>query len=246
MEPNEKDQVKTFVISINPLTFHNIDEAFAKTGYHHDPSPEALLKNMCPPGADTSLETMKVRYKEITESETVKLLYAPVEEPRILDRMIWPLRYAKTCYIIGNYTGTIALCGMVAEMVAILTFEMSEIKFNNQPMSEEVQGKIFGRTFEKLGQYQRINVLEGFGFIGEELKQQFETIRLKRKKYLHLWSEEQENVEEDARTVFGAAVHLVAKTIGQEIVDRRMLKLNPAFEKYLDKQGLIQTHTNED
>ena len=36
------------------------------------------------------------------------------------------------------------------------------------------------------------------------------------------------------------------KTIGQEIVDGNMLKLNPTFEKYLDKQGLIQTHTDED
>jgi len=235
MEPNEKDQAKTFAVHINPLAFHNIDE-----------DPEALLKNMCPPGADTSLETIKVRHKEITEAETEKLLYAPAEEPRILDRMIWPLRYAKTCYIIGNYTGTIALCGIVAEMVAILTFEMSEIKLNNQPMSAGVQNKIFSKTFEKLGQYRRIKVLEGFGCIGEELKQQFETIRLKRNKYLHFWSGEQENVEEDARTAFGAAVNLVAKTIGQEIVEGNMLKLNPAFEKYLDKQGLIQTHTNED
>ena len=174
MEPNEKDQAKTFAVHINPLAFHNIDE-----------DPEALLKNMCPPGADTSLETIKVRYKEITEAETEKLLYAPAEEPRILDRMIWPLRYAKTCYIIGNYTGTIALCGIVAEMVAILTFEMSEIKLNNQPMSAGVQNKIFSKTFEKLGQYRRIKVLEGFECIGEELKQQFETIRLKRNKYLH-------------------------------------------------------------
>ncbi|MEE9537508.1 MAG: hypothetical protein V3V51_08685, partial [Desulfobacterales bacterium] len=103
-----------------------------------------------------------------------------------------------------------------------------------------VQNKIFSKTFEKLGQYRRIKVLEGFECIGEELKQQFETIRLKRNKYLHFWSGEQENVEEDARTAFGAAVHLVAKTIGQEIVDGNMLKLNPTFEKYLDKQGLIQ------
>ncbi len=168
-----------------------------------------------------------------------------MDEPRILDRMIWPLRYAKTCYIIGNYTGTIALCGMVAEMVAILTFEMSEIKLNNQQITAEDQTKLFGSTFEKLGQYKRINVLEGFRVIREELKQQFETIRQIRNKYLHFWSKESENIEEDARKAFGSAVHLVAKTIGQGIVDSRMLKLNPAFEKYLDKQGLIQTHTNE-
>ncbi len=244
MEPNEKDPVKTFLISLNPLVFHNIDEAFTIAG-RQDPTPEGLLKDMFPPGADTSLETMKTRYKEITEAETVKLLYVPVEEPRILDRMIWPLRYAKTCYIIGNYTGTIALCGMVAEMVAILTFEMSEIKLNNRPITTEDQNKLFGSTFEKLGQYKRIKVLEGFRSIGEELKQQFETIRLIRKRYLHFWSKEHEDIEEDARTVFGSAVHLVAKTIGQEIVDSQMLKLNPAFEKYLDQQGLIQTHTSE-
>ncbi len=134
---------------------------------------------------------------------------------------------------------------MVAEMVAILTFEMSEIKLNNQLITAEDQTKLFGNTFEKLGQYKKISVLEGFRVIGEELKKQFETIRQIRNKYLHFWSKEHENIEEDARTVFGSAVHLVAKTIGQEIVESQMLKLNPAFEKYLDKQALIQTQTNE-
>jgi hypothetical protein len=121
---------------------------------------------------------------------------------------------------------------------------MSEIKLNNKPISNTAQRRIFGKTFEECGQKRRIEALMAFGSIGKELNDQFEVIRKTRNSYIHNWSKTQERIEEDAKTVFGAAVHLVAKTIGQGIDNSNTLILNPAFEKYLDKQGLIQSHND--
>jgi len=131
---------------------------------------------------------------------------------------------------------------MVAEMVAILTFDMSEIKLNSEPLSKKDQIRLFGSSFEKLGQHKRVEVLTGFKVIKEDIRNHFITIKNIRKKYLHFWSEEQENIEEDARTVFGAAVQLVGETIGNEIKDGK-LKINPPFRKYLKTLGIIKPQT---
>jgi hypothetical protein len=59
--------------------------------------------------------------------------------------------------MVGNYLAVIALCGMVAEMVAILHWELSEPKLNGQPMS----------AFEKLGQERRVRVLSAYGILSD-------------------------------------------------------------------------------
>jgi len=52
MKPDGEQNVKTFSVSINPLIFHNIDEAFSMTG-NQDTSADSLLKSICIPGFDT-------------------------------------------------------------------------------------------------------------------------------------------------------------------------------------------------
>ncbi len=58
--------------------------------------------------------------------------------------------------MVGNYLGTIALCGMVAEMVAVLLYEISNFSLKNRPMTEQDQTSVFGSKFEKLGQDRRV------------------------------------------------------------------------------------------
>jgi hypothetical protein len=237
----KKKPIKTFKLSFNPLVFPNIDENFSKI-INHNFSAEGLLTDLLKPNAELSLTEIKKRYKEITAAEKVKLLFAPVEARPLLEKLVWPLRYAKGCYLIGNCEATIALCGMVAEMVAILTFEICEPKLNDKPMTSTEQKKLFGKTFQQLSQYRRVNILESLKAI-KSLKSQFEKIRKIRNNYLHPSFAEYKNIERDAKDAYGAAVHLVAKTIGQDIVQGRMIKLNPLFEKYLDRLGFIDYET---
>ena len=125
---------------------------------------------------------------------------------------------------------------MVAEMVAILLFEITEFRLQNDIMTENDQIAIFGRTFEKLGQARRVEVLSAYGIIDDQIKESFELIRKKRNRYLHLWSQDQNEIPQAAIEVFNACVQIVVKAIGQDITDGK-IKFNPAILKYLKKHG---------
>lgn len=137
----------------------------------------------------------------------------------------------------GNYLGTIALCGMVAEMVAMLLFDIGGFQLNNKPMSEKDQIAIFGRKFEKLGQERRVKILAAYSMIDPKIVDAFETIRTKRNHYLHLWSQDHEQLPIDAVKSFESAVQIVVAAIGQNIKEGKLI-LNQAFVKYLKRKGV--------
>ncbi|MFQ5965627.1 MAG: hypothetical protein ACE5KZ_15235 [Candidatus Scalinduaceae bacterium] len=141
--------------------------------------------------------------------------------------------------MIGNYLGTISLCGMVAEMVAILLFEICDFKLNNKSMNEHDQKSLFGSTFEKLGQDRRVQVLYAYSIINDEIKKSFDLIRNKRKKYLHLWSQDHRTLSKDAIEVYHATVSIVVRAIGQDIKEGK-IALNPSLVKYLEKRGIVE------
>ena len=62
--------------------------------------------------------------------------------------------------MVGNYLAVIALSGMVAEMVAILLWELADVKLNER--------LVFGRTFERLGQERGIEILLAYKQINRD------------------------------------------------------------------------------
>jgi hypothetical protein len=224
---------KLIEVFLNPLQFHEIDEPWASI-QNQEPSLEAVLDFICAPGIGSDLASLIKRYREISVEKT-RLFAAPMEQ-RILDKLVWPLRNAKAAHMCGNYLGTIALCGMVAEMVAVLLFEISQFSLNNKPMSEKDQVSVFGRRFEKLGQERRVQILSAYGVIDGKLVEAFEHIRGTRNRYLHLWSQDHEQLPLDAISSFEAGVLLVISAIGQNIKDGKLI-LNPALLRYLDQKG---------
>ncbi len=225
---------------INPLQFIHVDEPWAST--LPDPvSHETIVQFLSTPGLSIEIKDLISRYREIS-TEKVRLFAVPYED-RILEKLVWPLRHAKSGYMIGNYLGTISLCGMVAEMVAMLISDISEFKINQKLMEKADQEALFGSEFEKLGQDRRVKVLKVYNIIDDETKRYFDTIRTARKRYLHLWSQDHESLPRDAVEVFQAAVALVARVIGQNVREG-MFVLNPAIEKYLDRTGVIETVDN--
>ena len=116
--------------------------------------------------------------------------------------------------MLGNYLGTISLCGMVAEMVAMPLFDISEFKINNNLMSQSDQRTVLGSRFEKLGQERRVAILHAYGIIDDETRKAFDLIRIKRRQYLHLWSQDHKRLPSDARELYQAAVSIVVGAIG--------------------------------
>lgn len=219
---------------INPLQFLAIDQP-SPGGDPSRPSLESVVVFLCRPGLPADSASLAARYREIAGSGA-QLFAAPAEE-RILEKLVWPLRHAKASYMLGNYFGTIALSGMVAEMVTMLLFDITEAKINQRIMTESDQEALFGRPFEKLDQYRRVEVLRAYGIIDDQLKTAFDVIRTTRRKYLHLWSHDLASAPVDALKVYNAAILLVVRAIGQDIKDGGIV-LNPALVKYLQRSGL--------
>lgn len=224
------------VVSVNPLQFLEVDEPWAKLP-DLKLTPERVIAFLCTPGIETELSSLADRYREI--STEPKRLFAAPAEPRILEKLVWPLRHAKASYMVGNYLGTISLCGMVAEMVAGLIFDMGEIRMNDKLIKEEEQKRLFGSTFEKLSQNRRTEVLSAYGLIDVEMKAELDLIRTKRRRYLHLWSQDHELLPGDARETYHAAVGIVVRTLGQDVKDGKIL-LSPQLLKYLDRKGVYK------
>lgn len=224
---------KLIEVFLNPLQFLEIDEPWA-TLQKGEPSLEAVLDFICTPSIGSDLKSLIERYREISVEKT--RLFAAPHEQRILDKLVWPLRNAKAGYMCGNYLGTIALCGMVAEMVAILIFQITSFRLNNRPMSEKDQISVFGRKFEKLGQDRRVQILSAYGVIDRNLEEAFESIRITRNRYLHLWSQDHEQLPVDVVKSFEAAALLVVSVIGQNIKDGKLV-MNPALVRYLEQKG---------
>jgi hypothetical protein len=225
---------KLIKVYLNPLQFTEVDEPWS-TFLNQEVSAQSVLDFMCTPGVGSALESILSRYKAISIEK--RRLFAAPNEQRILDKLIWPLHNAKAGYMCGNYLGVIALCGMVAEMLAIFLFEINRFGLNKRIMAVEDQRAVFGSNFEKLGQDRRVNILHSFGVIDGEMKRKFDDIRNIRKRYLHLWSQDHESLPADAVKCFESAVLLVVFSIGQDIRDGKLL-LNDKIFKYLEKRGI--------
>lgn len=225
---------RRILCQINPLAFLEVDEPWASsTG--EKPTSDALLRFLCPAEErfEFDIEKLLTRYRQIS-TEPVRLFVAP-DEQRILDKLIWPLRNAKSSFMVGNYLGTVALAGMVAEMVAMLLWQITDSQINGKTIEKEDEKLLFGCEFEKLGQDRRVSLLTAYGIIDAKTKAKFDTIRSSRRHYLHLWSQDHDRLPRDGVQCFHAAVSLVITAIGQDINDGRFV-MNPRLLRYLDQQ----------
>jgi hypothetical protein len=201
------------------------------------PTADETLAAMFTPGEPFESSSVQARYRAITSSHPP--LFAPPAEGRILNQLIWPLRHAKACYVVGNYLATIALAGIVAEMTAILIHDLMDRLFNNRAMTPEDEAQIYGRSFEELDQRRRIEVLRGYGALTAEAFEAFGRLRGTRKKHLHLAQlVDEKELSRDARAMFRDAVLVVAACIGQNMNDGKLV-LTPQMMRYLERVGTV-------
>ncbi len=223
-------------VTINPLVFFEADARWVGAP-NLELTSDAVLRFLSAPGDEGDLSVIAERYRQINVEE--QNLFAIPAEGRVLEKLVNPLRYAKSCYLVGNYLGTISLCGMVAEMVALLLYEIANIRVNEQSITADIEKRLFGAEFEKLGQERRVSVLNAYGLIGDNEKSAFELIREKRRKYLHFLSHGHETASDDAVRVYVAAVQLVYYAIQPTLVDAGTMSFNPSLMNYLKKIGFL-------
>lgn len=225
---------RIILCQINPLAFLEADEPWTLMS-NEKPTPEAVLRFLCPAEErfDFSIEKLLDRYRKIS-TEPVRLSVAPADQ-RILEKLIWPLRNAKSSFMVGNILATIALSGMVAEMVAILLWKINDAQINGRIMTKQDEKLLFGGDFEKLGQEKRTSILRAYGIIDAKTKSDFDNIRSARNRYLHLWSYDHDQLSSDGIQCFHCAVSLVVAAIGQDFQEGRFV-MNTRLLNYLDQQ----------
>ncbi|MDP2663697.1 MAG: hypothetical protein Q8R28_23520 [Dehalococcoidia bacterium] len=220
---------------INPLAFLEVDQPWADP---RGPLPnlQAVIDFLCEPGVKSDVDSLVDRYRQISQ-ESNRLVAAPLEE-NILKKLVWPLRHAKACHMVGNYLGTISLCGLIAEMAAMLLFEISEVSMDGAAVTGADEQVTAVRAFERKRQVDRVKFLFRHKFIDAQLKSRFDTVRKKRREYLHLYSHKHTSLPKDSVEMFDAAVYIVASLIGQDILNGKIV-LRPALQSYLLRHGIM-------
>lgn len=214
---------------LNPLDFFPLDNA--------NPTFEDVVHYLCKPGTEDDLKTLIRRDREISKG-TKRLNLVPLEE-KIMSKLIWPLHHAKAGYMIGNYLGSIALCGLVAEMLTILIFEIWGPLIRNRSGSKGSEQRLSLKRFEGLRQFDRVNVLRVLGIIEESAAGTFDYIRERRNKYLHYYHEKENDLRLDALEVFKKTLSLVVNVLGQDRKDGKFTFRSEVLG-YLKQKGIIE------
>jgi hypothetical protein len=163
-------------------------------------------------GKTDVMASLRERYLAISR-EAEEPFVLPLFQ-HVMDDITRPLLEAKRCYVLGMPVSCIAQSGVVGEMVALWRFEMLEPTIAGRELSDEVQKLLLGRTFDKLGQDRRVQVLRAVEHLDDAMIESFGQLRGIRRKYLHFRLEDEKHVDADARRAYGHACTLVSGTLG--------------------------------
>jgi hypothetical protein len=224
----------TISVFVNPLQLLEVDEPGASMS-PKPPTADDIFKFMCTPGVPSDLESLTTRYKEISQEKA--RLFAVPDDQRILEKLVWPLRHAKASYVVGNFLSTIALCGAVAEMMALFLFEISMLE--GTEVKDSAGSTVTSKAFEHKRQVDRLKILLANNLIEADLKTDFDLVRTTRRKYQHLWSQDHASLQTDSLNVFISTVAVVVGSLGLSVNAGKVV-LKPGVLKYLQKQGLYE------
>jgi hypothetical protein len=218
--------IKAFV---NPLQILELDPPWAER-VNDALTPEMFLRFLCTPRVPSDPDSLATRYREIS-IERVRL-FAPPYEQTIMEHLVWPLRHAKAAYIVGNCLATIALAGVVAEMTALLLWDVfgsPEIKRSGKVMKE-----LGTSAFEHADQARRVRALRAAGLISAEEVHAYGRIRAGRRSHMHLWSKTAEApIEKTAVSMFDDSVYLVSAALGLGIGEGGVMTMKQAILDYV-------------
>jgi hypothetical protein len=224
------------VIALNPLIWPAADPVIGPVA--GEVTTENLLNFLHGPFAHTSLEELRARYGKISEFDGG--LIAVPQHPRLFNGIVTPLHNAKAAYVIGHYLSCIALCGVICEMVAIFRFEIANMKCAGKPLDDDRQRLLWGRTFEMLGQKDRIGVLEVFGLLDQKVIQALNDVQGIRRRYMHLLRDDKGQESADALQAYSCAIQVCVAVIGAKVQPgSHSIEFHPNVNSWLMGQGLV-------
>jgi hypothetical protein len=171
--------------------------------------------------SDGALDAARTRYRQASEG-CAEPPIVPMH-PVVMGHVVRPLMEAKRCYVLGMPVACIAQAGLVGEMVALWRFRMLSSMVDGKPFDDKMQELLMGRVFDKLGQQERVRVLQALDSLDSDLVKAFDELRLIRRRYLHFMIDQTQDVDADARQALRLASVLVAKTLGVQFNEGRIV-----------------------
>lgn len=215
------------------LKEEDIQKVLDKESSPHLDLIRILLKSFfCIPSESLDKEKL-TSYIEITTEDT-HIAIVPTS-PEISKRLLEPLCSAKRNYCFGDYLATISLCGIVAEMLAILVWKINDIKLKGIDITNKEEKGLFGDTFDRLSQHKRLDILNTMGCITKEQYDKFTYIRKSRNPYLHIWGIGLENEKETTLQVYKKTFQLFKEIIDIGFAEPGKIKVNPLLIKFINK-----------
>jgi hypothetical protein len=187
-----------------------------------------LIRLFCAPSDELEPTALLERYRRISSAVMEPAILPAL--PKFTQKVVSPLVNAKVAFVAGNPLGTIALCGFVAEMIALMLYEMAS--------DEDRAADLTIDEFESRRQQERVKILHKLELINLEIKAAFDTIRNTRRKYLHFMSKDYSSVFEDALQVYTGSIVILVDLVGQEFENGAWVP-KPSFARYLNKYGLL-------
>ena len=218
--------MRNIIAQLNLFKLFEWDPDFSQVmNLPENPTYERLLEYLCSIDMESDMSAFKSRYVQV--SETDRDLIINFIEAEIDENLVSPLRQAKTNYILGNYVGTIVLCGIVAEKVALFTYKKNT--------TDEAECE----KFDDLYQPERVKRLKKLGYIDEQSEKDFKFLIGVRRSYLHHWNIPEARTAERAVQSYAAAVRLIFAVIHISFDDGTVFMDDRTFE-YLEKRGVFQ------
>lgn len=194
---------------------------------------------------DVGRETLE-RYAKMSSKE----LYIPftLVKPEIIEqRIIAPLESAKRFACLGEYLASIALSGLVGEMLSVFIWDMEFEKRKNKQGEIIQDRKFFKNNFERLNQSIRINVIEAFGYISAVKSEKFRNLANNRNRILHSWTDPclREEIEKNAVDCYSVAALLMKDIFKLELKDTGSLKIDEKVMKYINSREIMTDSRNK-
>ena len=194
---------------------------------------DQLIRLFKIPPQDINRETLE-RYAKMSSKE----LYIPftLAKPEIIEqRIIAPLESAKRFACVGEYLASIALSGLVGEMLAVFIWEMESNERRNAQDQIIQDQKLFKNNFDRLQQSLRINVIKAFGYIDAAQAGKFRELAKNRNKILHSWTDSylREEIEKVAIECYSLAASLMKEIFKLELKDAGSLKMDQKVMRYV-------------
>ncbi len=210
MDEPQSDNPVQIPVFLNPLTWTGA--ALSRLG--QVPTEGNLLEFLQGPLGAVGFQEIVARYQELSHLDSM-LLQLPMH-PSVAENILLPIVQAKGAYMLGHYVSCIALCGAIAESLAVFRYEVAP----------PVDGRPTVGEFDEERQSDREKKLHSWGLIDCATRERFGRVRRKRRPYLHRATSSKVRMKEDARESYGATIQLLISVLGVGLRSG-MLTLHP-------------------